>query len=186
MSKTATFHQLIVHPAQFIKTSTQHPALWLSITAIAASAATVLTEKNPYHFPAIPLYGFILISYIIILFLHSIMTDFFAQLFSLKANSYALFRWFGISTLPIALNVPINTIAHTFPQFFFGILHMASPILTLLCMYLQVLSIQSLYHCSLKKGIFLFLCPFLAVIALILAGFSLLTGIKLFTALPMI
>ena len=171
--------RFITEPKKYIRIHSKFRRTSLCMICILLAASAILTENNTLGLNPIIIAILAYLIYIFILFIQSIITDFFAQLFKFKANSYLLFTWLGISLLPLSLNLPLNILSYRLPSSWYLLWDILA--LTIVCsvFYLQILSIKAIYGCSTKRSIIIYILPYLAIIGFILLFFILLSGLTL-------
>lgn len=90
--------------------------------------------------------------------------DFMAQHFKLRAQSYPLFKWLCLTTLPNCLTTPIFLITFTLGDAYSGLYGSLTTLLFLLGLILQFFTIKILYETTTTKALILLFLPILTVI----------------------
>jgi hypothetical protein len=170
--------QFINRPKKYITIHCKFRYATFSMVSILLASSAILTEINSLSLNPIILLLLASIIYISVLFVQSIITDFFAQVFNYRANSYLLFIWFGISLLPLALNMPLNILSTRIPSLtiLWGLCSLAILVSVL---YLQIHIIKAIYGCSTKKSLLIYSLPYFAILGVVLLFIALISGLTL-------
>ena len=162
----------ICNPVKTIQTRHHIPPTRLAILILAFVCISSLSNILPIQtlfFQSIFMFGLL----VLVIVFQACCIDFISQLQNTKSQLIPLITWLSMSLLPTLILSPLNTIAHTVssPLFFIELYHWAIIYLTV---FLQIKSIQVLYHFYPFKSTLIWLSP-LFVIAIFFASITGLT-----------
>ena len=155
---TQLFYNYITNPLQTLERKKDSHPYSLALFSMFLIISTRLPEMT-FETESLPIaFLFLFIAFSVLLFFESIIIDFIAQLFKLKAQSLKLFFWLAISFLPLILTVPLHLLETLLPygKPLFSLAHLSCFIYSL---FLQINTIKHLYGTSLKKSIFIYCIP---------------------------
>jgi hypothetical protein len=151
----------IVRPKSILNSLDQYrlgPASTLVLCLIAAGSLSGADHGN-----VIMAFGAQVILIASLLMIQAFVTDFFAQLSGLAANSLKLFQLFTLSLLPFLAEPALNGLLGV-PHIgiFVGLISAALFVYTL---YLQLISVKALYRIETSKAILIYCVPALIILA---------------------
>ncbi|RAP33251.1 hypothetical protein DID80_08190 [Candidatus Marinamargulisbacteria bacterium SCGC AAA071-K20] len=167
----------ITQPKRYIAIHSGFRPTPLCFLSLLLAASAILTETNRLSLNPIIILILATLIYTFFIFVQSIVTDFFAQFFKFKANSYRLFLWLGISLLPLSLNMPLNILSARLPNSFSLLWDLATLAIVMSVVYLQIQSIKAIYDCTTKRSIVMYIMPAIVFLGFISLFIILITGL---------
>ena len=162
------FYAYLIAPLRTIDTALQvspvKPALF---TLLLFSLGTNLGFSMSVNQPILLMIGLTFLFQFFIIMFQSVLIDFIAQCFALKAQSLTLFSWLGMALFPSLVLTPFSLLhyAGLLPSFLFMIVAFG---VTLWSIYLMVRSISVLYQISFFKAVCLSLTPLLLIAIIVI------------------
>lgn len=158
------------HPFQTIQSHAEDTPMKASVIMMALVSFASAAQLTILGIPSWLMFSFILFLIVgFFLFLQSVVTDFVAQLFSLKPQSLKTFYWFGLSLAPHLLfllkwgfiKMGVSSLSWMMSLFSLG--------LWVFSMVLQIYVIKTLYKTGTAKSCFIYFAPVLAIFAVVSA-----------------
>lgn len=160
----------IVRPKSILNSLDQYQLGPTSALVLCLVAAGSLSSAD--HGNVIIAFGAQLILIAGLLMIQTVVTDFFAQLSGLTANSLKLFQLFTLSLIPFLAEPALNGLLCV-PHL--GIVvGLISAALFVYTLYLQLISVKALYRIATSKAILIYCVPaliiFVAVLVVVIAA----------------
>jgi hypothetical protein len=175
-----TLYSLITNPIQFTTSHSPYSYKKSSFICLGIAGISTLVGSSYYHVIGDTLLAILCIG--VVLAIHAIIIDFFAQFWGCSGQSLALFIGFSTTTIALGLLPPLAILKEQVPEqspvAFISILSLCQWVIFAFIIYWQYRLIRSLYSVSKIKSIVLLISPYLLMMSffgmlLLFVGFQL-------------